>query len=657
MCGIAGIVRGSRDGAIDEHALRRMAAALEHRGPDGYGLAIGDGAGLVSTRLAIFDLPHGWQPMRSTSGRSLIVYNGEVYNHPELRAELAAGGIAPRTTADTEAVLELLERDGLGALDRLNGQFAFAWWEPGPRRLTLVRDRFGVRPLHWAQLPGGGIAFASEAKGLFASGEVRAEPDLAGLDQVFTLWGPRAPQTAFRGVRQVPPGGLLVWEDGRIVAERLWWRPDYDAGGAGPGEALRELLADSVRLRLRADVPVGTYLSGGLDSSVLTALAQQASDHELRSFSIAFEDPRYDERAFQQRVAGALGTQHHVVSVGPREIAQALPEVVWHAETPLIRTAPVPMWLLARATREAGITVVATGEGADELFWGYDLFKETALRELHATEPDRALELLQALYPYLGDERARLAPAWERSFVEAGPADDPLFSHQTRIAATSTVRAFYRPEVAHELDAGDELGRLRAALPPGFAGWSTMERAAYLEVTTLLSPYLLAGQGDRMAMAHGVEGRYPFLDHRVFEHAVRLPPARKLDGLDDKVALRELAAEVLPAEIAGRPKLPYRAPEVAPFFGDHAPGWVRERLAPDAIDAVGVFAPERVAGLVRRAEAGRATGVREGMALVGILTTQLWHERFCAAPPTYSAQTEEPRVRIVSALQQGGSPP
>ena len=643
MCGIGGIVRAEGDGAVDAQALRRMAGAMRHRGPDGFGLASGTGAGFVSTRLAIFDIPGGWQPIRTRRGGSLIVYNGEVYNHPELRADLAADGVDCQTLTDTEVVLRLLDRDGLAALDRLNGQFALAWWEPDERRLTLVRDRFGVRPLHYAHRADGTLVFASEAKGLFASGEIGAEPDLTGVDDVFTLWGARAPQTPFAGVRQIRPGSLLVWERGQIVAERTWWSPDYsDRGHDGELDAL---MRDSVRLRLRADVPVGTYLSGGLDSSLVTALAREASDHDLRTFSVAFRDAQFDERVHQEEVAAALGTQHHVVEIGPGDIAGAFREVIRHAETPLIRTAPVPLYLLARATREHGITVVATGEGADELFWGYDLFKEVVLR-LQAVHDESALDRLDQLYPYLAAGGARRGPGWRQAFTDAGSSEDPLFSHQTRAAATAAVKAFYRPDVAAEL--GDlSLERLRADLPESFGRWSPLERAAYLEIRTLLEPYLLAAQGDRVAMAHGVEGRYPFLDHRVFEHAVALPDERKLDFPEDKVALRRLAATVLPPAIARRPKQPYRAPEVAPFFADGSPAWVEDLLSPEALRGTGIFDERRVHGLVRRCRAGRATGLREGMALVGILSTQVWHETFCGASrDRYPEETAEPRVVI-----------
>jgi asparagine synthase (glutamine-hydrolysing) len=626
MCGIAGIARPSPDGIVEEAALRRMAGALRHRGPDGWGLALDDGCGLVTTRLAMVGIEDGWQPLRGE--RSVIAYNGEVYNHVEL-----GGGLDLRTHADTEVVLRLLERDGLDALHRCNGQFAFAWWEPERRRLTLARDRFGVRPLLYALGPDGTLVFGSEARALFASGEVVPAADLDGVDEVFTLWGARAPRTVFEGVHAVPPGGLVVWQDGRVVEQRTWWEPEL--GGPATGGDLGELLLDAARIRLRADVPVGAYLSGGLDSSVVTAMAGAAHPH-LRTFSVTFEDPRYDESAHQLEVAQALGTEHHVVRIGPGEIAGAFEDVVAHAETPLVRTAPAPLYALAAATRELGITAVLTGEGADELFWGYDLYKEVTLRMAGDWEG------LDALYPQLGD--ARRGEAWRRAFADAGPGDDPLFSHQTRANATGAVKGLYRPEVAAAL--GDPLARLRADLPEAFGRWSPLERAEWLELRTLLEPYLLSAQADRVAMAHGVEGRFPFLDHRVFEHAAGLPPGRKLNGMDDKIALREVARGVLPAGIAGRRKQPYRAPEVAPFFdGAVSPGWVDERLAPDALDAVGVFDPQRVATLVRRCRAGRANGPREGMALIAVLSTQVWHDR-CLRRRDWPEEQTAPRVRV-----------
>ncbi len=653
MCGIAGVVRADRAATVDEQTLRRMARAIRHRGPDGYGLAQLAGAGFVSTRLAIVDLEHGWQPFVGAPDRPLLVFNGEIYNHAKLRAELGSRGSSFTTLCDTEVVARALEQDGVGACNRFNGQFAIGWWEPGPRRLTLIRDRFGVRPLHWTMRSDGSIAFASEAKALFASGEVTAEPDLAGIDDIFTFWGPQAPATAFRGVHQLRPGHVLVWEDGRIVEQRAWWAPDYGPRGTA-APPLEALLRDSVRLRLGADVPVGAYLSGGLDSSLLTALAQDVSEHPLRSFSVAFRDHRYDERSHQELVARTLGTLHHVVEVGAAEIAAAFPGVVWHAETPLVRTAPAPLALLARATREHGITVVASGEGADELYWGYDLFKEVRARLLLARDPSspELAGLLDDLYPHL-QAAARRGPAWRRFFEDAGSAEDPLFSHQTRFAATALVKAFYSADMRSGLVDDDPLERLRAMLPADFGAWDPLERAAHLEVTTLLHSYLLAAQGDRAAMAHGVECRYPFLDDRVFEHSVRTPAAGKLDGRRDKVVVRELAQRLLPESIANRVKLPYRAPEVAPFFEGSPPSWVADRLAPSALRDVGIFDAGRVEGLLRRCRDGRATGVREGMALVGILSTQIWHELYCGRNARrYDAEITEPKVSMMHETER-----
>ena len=647
MCGIAGVVRPGPEPPVEESSLLRMARAVRHRGPDGFGLALDRGAGFVSTRLAIVDLPRGWQPLESGASGGLLVYNGEVYNHPELRAELCSRGEEFESESDTEVVLRLLEREGLDALHRLNGQFALAWWHAEARRLVLVRDRFGVRPLHYALLDDGTLVFASEAKALFASGEVSASADLQGLDEIFTLWGPRPPRTPFRGVSQLPPGGLLIWERGKITAERTWWSADLGASTEPDGD-LEEVLRDSVALRLRADVPVGAYLSGGLDSSVITALAREEAGHRLRTFSVAFSDPLFDERAQQEVVARALGTDHHTVEITPGDIGAAFPEVIRHAEAPLVRTAPVPLYLLAREVRRHSITVVITGEGADELFWGYDLFKEVTIRELHDREPERALALVDQLYPYLGAGGARRGPAWRRFLLETGARDDLLRSHLTRVEATATVKAFYHPDVAAELELGaSSVDRLRSELPESFGRWSALQRAAWLEVKTLLGPYLLAAQGDRVAMAHGVEGRFPFLDHRVYELAAAMAPERKLDGMRDKIALREVASRLLPPEAASRPKQPYRAPEVAPFFGPDSPDWVRDLLSPAGLSEAGIWDEQRVAGLVRRAEAGRVEGIRESMALVGILSTGLWHRAFIGQNAGgYPPETAEPRVRI-----------
>ncbi len=631
MCGLAGILLGVPRG-VPREPLVRMGSAIRHRGPDGFGLYLGRRVGLAHVRLSIIDLAGGAQPLTNEDGQVVVAYNGEIYNYRALRAELLALGHRFRTACDTEVLVHAWESWGTGMLPRLEGQFAFALYDRRTERLLLARDRFGVRPLFYAQHRGD-LYFGSEVKALLASGALPREVDPAGVDQALLLWGPRAPRTPFRGIRQVEPGSWLLWDAGTLSGGRFW-QPDFPEATLAPADALDTLdalLRTSVRDRLVADVPVGAYLSGGLDSSVICRLANEAAHGGLRTFSIAFEDPRYDERPHQELVARALGTQHTALTIGSGAIAEGFPAAVWHAETPLMRTAPVPLYHLARLTREHGITVVLTGEGADELFLGYDLFKELLVRRFCLRQPGSTVRprLFERLYGYLGG--AGGGEFWRQAFLEAGPLDDPLFSHLPRFAASGAVRAFYAPDFREAVLAADPVAELRATLPAGFAGWSPMNRAAWLELETLLAGYLLAAQGDRMSLAFGVEGRYPFLDHRLFAFAAALPEAEKLRGLRDKRLLRAWARKMLPTAAAERPKQPYRAPDAQAFFAPGAPGWIDEALSPEALAAVGLFAPAAVAGLVRRGRAGRISGAREGQALVGILSTQLWHHAFLRA--------------------------
>lgn len=633
MCGIAGIVRHAPSG-VEPAALGRMAAAIRHRGPDGAGAFRDAHAGLAHVRLSIIDLACGAQPMRSWDDRLVITYNGEVYNYLELRDELAALGHRFRTTSDTEVVLHAVQEWGEEALGRFNGQFAFAVYDRERRSLFLARDRFGVRPLYYAER-GGDLYFASEAKALFASGEVEPAVDPEGLDQVFTFWAARPPRTVFRGVRQLEPGTFAHWRDGRLRVGR-YYHLAYDDAAAEPADAvarLDDLMTTGIRLRMRADVPVGGYLSGGLDSSATATLAARMSPYELRTFSVTFRDPRLDEAGFQELVARKIGSRHAVQPIGSAEVAGVFPDVVWHAETPLLRTAPAPMFLLSRLTREHGIKVVLTGEGSDELFLGYDLFKEAAVRLFCLRQPQSTLRprLFERLYPYL-DQGGRTGEFWRKFFLGAGPPTDPLFSHLPRIAITSWAKQFYGADLRAALGGVDAAAELRDSLPPGFHGWTPPNRAAYLEMTTLLSPYLLSSQGDRMGMAHAIEGRFPFLDHRLFEFAATLPTSSRLRGLREKWILRRWADAVVPPEVLARPKQPYRAPDVAPFF-DGGPGAVvQEALSEEAVRDAGLFEPRAVAGLVSRCASGRATGFRESQAFVGLLSAQLWVGQFVRSP-------------------------
>ena len=633
MCGLAGVARREPRG-VSAELLERMIAAIRHRGPDGFGLYADDQVGLAHARLSIIDVARGVQPMTNEDGSVLVIYNGEIFNYLALRAELESRGHRFRTRTDTEILVHGYEQWGEGMLDRLNGQFAFAIYDQRTTSLFLARDRVGILPLFYAE-QGGDLYFASEIKALFATGEVPRALDPEGLDEVLTFWAALPPRTPFRGIRALEPGCCARWHRGRLVTRRYYALDYREAAEEGPDAlaTLDDLLGTAVRLRLQADVPVGGYLSGGLDSSIVCALAANASPHALRTFSVTFEDPRLDESAYQETVARALRTRHAVLRIAQGDIARVFPDAVRHAETPLLRTAPAPLYLLSRLAREHDIKVVLTGEGSDEVFLGYELFKETLVRLFCLRQPGSAWRprLFDRLYPELAP-KGRTGEFWRRFFLNAGSPEDPLFSHLPRFQLAAQIKHFYSDEFRAGVSGFDALAELRQRLPSEFGRWSPLGRAAYLEMVTLLSPYLLSTQGDRMAMAHGVEARVPYLDHRLLEFACALPSRSKLQGLHEKSILRRWASRVLPQTVVDRRKQAYRAPEIPAFFGPGSPEYVAELLDEPSLGRTGIFHPTAVAGLVRRCRAGSATRVLENQALVAILSTELWHREFLDTP-------------------------
>ena len=389
MCGIVGVcgLNGARP--VEESTLRAMLGTIRHRGPDQFGIYLDDHVGLGNARLSIIDLSTGQQPIANEDGSLWIVFNGEIYNHPELRLELESRGHRFSTACDTEVVLHAYEEYGPDCLSRFNGQFAMAIWDSRDRTLFMARDRLGVRPLFYT-VADGALVFGSEIKAILAGPGVTASPDPVALDQIFTFWSTLSPRTFFRGIAELPPGHSMLVRDGQITLECYWEMafPEDDAVPQRPtqeyAEELRDLLIDAARIRLRADVPVGAYLSGGLDSSTITAIVRSQTTNPLETFSIAFTDGDYDESGFQTTMAKALGTDHHVVHATHADIGAVFPEVVWHAETPLMRTAPAPMFLLSGLVRDNRFKVVLSGEGADEIMAGYDIFREAKIRRFWA---------------------------------------------------------------------------------------------------------------------------------------------------------------------------------------------------------------------------------------------------------------------------------
>ncbi len=389
MCGIVGVCDLGRARPVQESTLRAMLGTIRHRGPDQFGIYLDDHVGLGNARLSIIDLSTGQQPISNEDESLWIVFNGEVFNHPELRLELESRGHRFATACDTEVVLHAYEEYGPDCLSRFNGQFAIAIWNSRDRSLFMARDRLGVRPLFYTEADGA-LVFGSEIKAILAGPGVTASPDPVALDQIFTFWSTLSPRTFFRGIAELPPGHYMLVRDGRVTVRRYWELtfPEDSAAPRRPtqeyAQELRDLLIDATRIRLRADVPVGAYLSGGLDSSTVTAVIRSQTTNPLETFSIAFTDAHYDESGFQSMMAKALGTEHHVVHATHADIGEVFPEVIWHAETPLMRTSPAPMYLLSGLVRDNYFKVVLSGEGADEVMAGYDIFREAKIRRFWA---------------------------------------------------------------------------------------------------------------------------------------------------------------------------------------------------------------------------------------------------------------------------------
>jgi asparagine synthase (glutamine-hydrolysing) len=653
MCGIAGIIEPSSGSSERESLVRRMLGAIRHRGPDEFGFFVDRDATLGSARLSIIDLCGGQQPIANEDGTLWIVFNGEIFNYVELRAELESRGHRFSTQTDTEVILHLYEEMGPECVQRFNGQFAFAIWDTQRRRLFLARDRLGVRPLFYTRVAGA-FLFGSEIKALFCDARVSRELDPVALEQIFTFWAPLSPRTAFRGVLELPPGHWLLL-DGPREELRRYWNPEFRSKSAEQDrstdvlvEEFRSLLIDAVRIRLRADVPVGAYLSGGLDSSVIAAVVRRYTSNRLSTFSIAFADEKFDESSFQQQMARELGTEHQVVRATHADIAGVFPDVIWHAEVPMLRTAPAPMFLLSRLVRSSGYKVVLTGEGADEFLCGYDIFKEDKVRRFWARQPNSAWRplLLQRLYQDISRMSQSNAAFLTAFFKDRlGEVGCPWYSHLIRWRNTRRSRRLFSATMRSGAREEPEAHLEGWVLPPQFGEWGATERAQYWEISTFLSPYLLATQGDRMGMAHSVEGRFPFLDYRMVEFANRLPARLKLRGLQDKYILRQASADWLPAEIRRRPKRPYRAPIHRSFFGSQSPDYLKELLSESVLARAGVFEPEAVTQLVKRTQSGAALGETDDMALAGIISTQLVYSRFVERFPVIPEVGGKDRVK------------
>lgn len=637
MCGIAGIYNYySSNEPSTELNVKKMLAAIRHRGPDESGVYLGKNIGIGSVRLSIIDLSTGQQPLSDETERYWIVYNGEIFNYLELRSDLQKKGVRFKTHSDTEVVVQMYALFGVDCLNHFNGQFAFCIWDKLKNELFLARDRVGIRPLFYTTQDGA-FAFCSEIKGLFSLDKIERSINPDSLSQIFTFWTTLTPNTPFKNVFELQPGHFMRVKSDGIKIEKFWSinfpspnEPNSNSLSDSIDE-LNNLLFDAVKIRLKADVPVGAYLSGGLDSSVTTAYIKEFDPNVLNTFSIGFRDKDYDETSYQEEAAKYFKTNHTAFTCTSLEIAENFAETIWHTEFPILRTSPIPMFLLSKKVRESNIKVVITGEGADELLAGYNIFKESKIRRFWANEPNSKArpKLLAKLYPYLPLLKDAPDLALKMFFgYKLNNTDDPLYSHILRWNNTSRTKSFFSDDFSSSFSDSDPINNIYQTLPKRFESWSDLAKSQYLEATIFMSGYLLSSQGDRMAMGNSVEGRYPFLDYRVIEFCSKLPDNFKLNCLNEKFILKKLSLGKIPLSISNRPKQPYRAPIASILNNKFSANYIDEILSVDSMKLSGIFNPEKVGALIRKIREQKNVSEIDQMAIAGILSTQILNKMF-----------------------------
>jgi asparagine synthase (glutamine-hydrolysing) len=641
MCGIAGVVDLTGRHPVPR-VLPGMAEAIIHRGPDEDGFFDSPTIGMASRRLSIIGLKDGRQPIANEDGSISVVFNGELFDYPELKADLESKGHRFATHCDTEVIPHLWEDHGEGMFEHLRGQFAFALWDQRRQVLILARDRFGICPLYWTRQTKGGkdwLLFASEIKSLLASGLVEARPDWQGINQVFTFFALPGPSTCFEKVQLLLPGHRLKVDLGQpkqamSIDDRAYWEIDFPDRGQ-EREGKREELVDefeplmlkAVERRLRADVPVVAYLSGGVDSSLVVALAAQIRGQSIPTFTISIQDPALNEKREADLVARHVGADPVVVPCGRNDVLETYPALIRAAEGPVIDTACAALLMLAREVHAHEYKVALTGEGADEWLAGYPWYKAHRLMGLLDFIPGLKLsQLCRRAYLRLSG-----APRFPWSLAsrnqEAVAGNNPWLDIYG-LMSMSKLRLFSPrmlelclADVPYE-HLGLNLDRARR--------WHPLNRGLYLGARVMLPGLLLSCKGDRVAMNSSVETRYPFLDEDVFSFLAQLHPRWKMRGLRDKYILRLLAQRWLPSSIAWRRKAMFRAPFDS-FSLTNPPQFVGQLLSDESLRQTGYFDPQAVTYWRQAYEQMRRGSTQRTsieMGLVGVVSTQLWHQTF-----------------------------
>jgi asparagine synthase (glutamine-hydrolysing) len=566
--------------------------------------------------------------METPDGRFVVVYNGEVYNHPSLKQELEAAGEVYRTRCDTETLLRLFARHGLAGVQRLRGMFAFGIWDTGERRLTLVRDRLGIKPLYYVHADDGSLYFGSEIKALVAAGAVIPEVNFGALGDYLANHAPSGTETLFAGVRRLPPGHALIWEDGRIRVERYWrlsfGKPVQPAGDDELVARFAELFRESVRLRLMSDVPLGAFLSGGIDSTAITAVMSDLMDEPVRTFSVAFEEREANELAFARMAAHRFGTDHHEVILSPERFFELMPAMVWHEDEPLAHPSSIALFAVARLASEH-VKVVLTGEGSDELLGGYSRYWKTLAnlrlgRAYHAiTAPATRAAVWRAVAALTGGSRT--GQRIERTFLARQPDLRQLYFDNFAVFGADRQAGLLTPDARARMSDADPYATLQA-LADASGAENVLDTLLDVDIQSYLHELLM--KQDQMSMAASVESRVPFLDHELVEFAAALPPRLKVRGRTTKFILRKGLGRILPAGIVSRPKAGFPVPIGAWFRGPFRP-LVHELVLSERTQTRGIFRPEAVGELVAAHEAGRADHAQQLWALVNL---ELWQRLF-----------------------------
>ncbi|MBN2165354.1 MAG: asparagine synthase (glutamine-hydrolyzing) [Marinilabiliaceae bacterium] len=636
MCGIAGYIGYEHISMAEKEAiLNKMLTRIGHRGPDEQGVFLSSKASFGSVRLSIIDVAGGQQPLCNEDGNLWIAYNGEVYNYIELKDLLLSKGHIFKTSCDTEVVLHLYEEFGTGCLDMLNGQFAFSVWDIKKQQLFLARDRVGIRPLFYSH-QNNNILFASEIKSIFEFPGFKREISYSSLKQIFTFWTTISPHTIFSDVFELPPGHFALFTNGKLTIQK-YWKLTFPINGYNINCSIKEatdqldaLLNDSIKLRLRADVPVAAYLSGGLDSSVTSYYIKKYFPDTLNTFSIGFDDSAYDETEYQSEVSRFLNTNHRSTLFTQSDVIDLFSEMMWHVETPLLRGGPIPMYKLSKLVRDNNIKVVVTGEGADEALGGYNIFKEAIIREFWSKYPDSKMRplLLKRLYPYLPHIRNANGAMLKMFFgYKLTEISSPIYSHLLRWKNTSHIINHLSELIKEQTKEYDPISEVVENIGLELNGRSVLNRAQSIETNLFMSGYLLSSQGDRVSMGHSVEGRYPFLDHRILEFCATLPDRYKILGLNEKYLLKRSVISHLPMSVLSRPKQAYRAPIVNAFL--NIPNrFIDDLFNEKKIKEIGIFDSKSIQMLLKKIKQSEIVSEIDSMSLMGILSTNELNRQF-----------------------------